>query len=94
MKNILSKVSEFVPGGIVVFFPSYKYEKWFFEQLQGIKFSKPIFREPQNSGSVETILASYAAVIRKNNSGAILFSVVGKSKIIIITLHFFKFYSF
>lgn len=63
-----------------MFFPSYKYEAWVWQQLQGTNFGRPIFREPQDSASVDSVLDSYASAIRKPNSiGAMLFSVVGKS---------------
>ena len=78
LKQILMEVSRIVKGGIVVFFPSYKYESWFHQQLQDTQFGKPLFREPQSSGSVDSVLSAYASAIRKPNStGAILFSVVG-----------------
>lgn len=65
-------------GGIVVFFPSYKYEAWFWQQIEGVSFDRKIFREPQDSASVDAILNSYADTVHKSNSGALLFSVVGK----------------
>ncbi|KAK5643588.1 hypothetical protein RI129_007433 [Pyrocoelia pectoralis] len=78
LKEILLEVSSVVKGGIVVFFPSYKYESWVCQQLQEIRFEKPLFREPQSTGSVDSVLNAYTTAIRKPNSrGAILFSVVG-----------------
>ncbi|KAK9875672.1 hypothetical protein WA026_009468 [Henosepilachna vigintioctopunctata] len=67
-----------VPGGIVVFFPSYQYESLVWEKLVQRRIAREIFREPRNSGSVESVLEKYAAAIREPNSkGALLFSVVG-----------------
>ncbi|KAF5308905.1 hypothetical protein FQR65_LT00605 [Abscondita terminalis] len=78
IKHVLQEVCDLVKGGIVVFFPSYKYESWVHQQLSGVNFGKPLFREPQDSGSVDTVLVAYANAIQKvNSSGAILFSVVG-----------------
>ncbi|KAB0799148.1 hypothetical protein PPYR_07028 [Photinus pyralis] len=78
IKQTLLEISSTVKGGIVVFFPSYKYEAWVYQQLQDVRFGKPVFREPQNTGSVDSVLNAYACAIRKPNStGAILFSVVG-----------------
>ncbi|KAK4886089.1 hypothetical protein RN001_002360 [Aquatica leii] len=78
IKQILQEVCVLITGGIVVFFPSYKYESWVHQQLKDVKFTKPLFREPQDSGSVESTLESYAAAINRiDSTGAILFSVVG-----------------
>lgn len=79
MKTILPKLTEKIKGGVVVFFPSYKYEEWVWKQLEDVAFDRPIFREPRDSASVDSVLNSYASAIRKPNSvGAMLFSVVGK----------------
>ncbi|KAF5281968.1 hypothetical protein FQA39_LY00492 [Lamprigera yunnana] len=78
LKQMLQEVSKNVKGGIVVFFSSYKYESWVYQQLKDVKFDKIVFREPQDTGSVDSVLDAYAAAIRKPDStGAILFSVVG-----------------
>lgn len=62
----------------MVFFPSYKYESWVWQQMKDLSFGRPVFREPQDSGSVETVLNGFAETIRKNRKrGALLFSVVG-----------------
>lgn len=69
-------------GGIVVFFPSNHYENWIWEQLKDVSFGRPVFREPQNTASVETVLEKYAATIKKSRkTGAMLFSVVGQNKL-------------
>lgn len=68
-----------VKGGIVVFFPSYKYEMWLWQQVKDVVFGRTVFREPQESGSVDTVLNAYADAIKKHpKTGALLFSVVGK----------------
>lgn len=62
-----------------MFFPSYNYENWLWQQMKDMNFGRDVFREPQNAGSVDEVLTKYAQVIKRPNSkGAILFSVVGK----------------
>jgi chromosome transmission fidelity protein 1 len=72
-----------VPGGVVVFVPSYKY----LEQLFGIWNSngvlkkigavKELFKE-QPTAATEAMLAKYSeACLNLSNNGAILFAVVG-----------------
>lgn len=61
-----------------MFFPSYKYEAWFWQQIQATEFKRAVFREPQDSASVEAVLKSYADAIKRSKDGALLFSVVGK----------------
>lgn len=79
MKNLLQDVCRKVTGGIVVFFPSYKYENWFWQQVKETNFGRSVFREPQETGSVDSVLNSYAETIKKHpKSGALMFSVVGK----------------
>lgn len=77
-----------VPGGIVVFFPSYASlnfarETW---SLNGLldKFSvkKKVFLEPQESSGVEVILREYAIAAKTHTlldkkTGAVLFAVIG-----------------
>ncbi|KAG2145902.1 DNA repair helicase [Suillus clintonianus] len=77
-----------VPGGIVVFFPSYASlnftrEAWSQSGLLD-KFSvkKKVFLEPQESSGVEVILREYAIAAKAHmqldkKTGAILFAVVG-----------------
>lgn len=77
LKEILKIACKTVRGGIVVFFPSYSYENWVYEQVKDINFERTLFREPQNSGSVDEVLDKYAATIKKSKHGALLFSVVG-----------------
>lgn len=77
MKQVLIETCRRVKGGVVVFFPSYKYEAWFWQQAQHLNFERAVFREPQDSASVEKVLNSYAESIRRSKNGAVLFSVVG-----------------
>ncbi|GJQ82856.1 hypothetical protein Trydic_g2595 [Trypoxylus dichotomus] len=78
VKSLLLETCKIVPGGVVVFFPSYKYENWIWQQLKDTNFGRHVFREPQKSSGVDQVLESYAKIIKKPNSpGALLFSVVG-----------------
>lgn len=70
-----------------MFFPSYKYESWFWQQVQETEFKRSVFREPQDSASVETVLKSYADTVKRSKEGALLFSVVGKR-------HYYPIFSF
>jgi chromosome transmission fidelity protein 1 len=77
-----------VPGGIVVFFPSYASlnfarEAWSQSGLLD-KFSvkKKVFLEPQESSGVEMILREYAIAAKTHTlldkkTGAVLFAIVG-----------------
>ncbi|KAI4463622.1 dna repair dead helicase rad3/xp-d subfamily member [Holotrichia oblita] len=76
IKSFLIQASKVIPGGIVVFFPSYKYENWIWQQIKDVDFGRTVFREPQKSSGVDQVLEYYAKAIRKPNStGALLFSV-------------------
>ncbi|XP_045479917.1 ATP-dependent DNA helicase DDX11 [Harmonia axyridis] len=78
IKHILLEACRTVIGGIVVFFPSYHYENWVWEQLKDVSFGRLVFREPKEAGSVDAVLEKYAATIKKSKkTGALLFSVVG-----------------
>ncbi|XP_022912815.2 ATP-dependent DNA helicase DDX11 [Onthophagus taurus] len=76
LKEILLKACKTIPGGIVVFFPSYKYESWVWNQLKQVSFERAVFREPQQSSKVESVLENYSKTIQKTKK-ALLFSVVG-----------------
>lgn len=89
--RILLNFSRIVPGGIVVFFPSYRLEETVVKrwndtaQYQHLEKQKQIFREPKRSDESDKILKKYSDACKseKNsdhlscNSGAILLSVVG-----------------
>ncbi|KAG2065699.1 DNA repair helicase [Suillus decipiens] len=76
-----------VPGGIVVFFPSYASlnfarEAWSQSGLlEKFSVKKKVFLEPQESSGVEMILQQYAIAAKNTHvnkkTGAILFAVVG-----------------
>ncbi|KAL1505317.1 hypothetical protein ABEB36_004910 [Hypothenemus hampei] len=78
LRDVIHRSCDVVNGGIVVFFPSYNYEKWFYQQVQTMDFGRMLYREPQTSsgGSVDTVLEKYALTIKKCRK-ALLFSVVG-----------------
>lgn len=92
MKCTIIEVCRRVTGGIVVFFPSYKYESWFWQQVQETDFKRTVFREPQDSTSVDAVLKSYADTIKRSiDGGALLFSVVGTVAICTNTKVFYTF---
>ncbi|KAJ8556860.1 hypothetical protein ON010_g9103 [Phytophthora cinnamomi] len=84
--RILSNLARIVPGGIVVFFPSYRFEenavrRWqTTKQFEQIQSKKAIFREPKKSDELAEVLTHYSAAcseVNRNASGAMLLSVVG-----------------
>lgn len=82
--RVVLNLSRVVPGGVVVFFPSYRFEdstvrRWqttgAFNQIQDKKI---IFREPKQSDELARVLADYSAkCARSSGTGAVLLSVVG-----------------
>lgn len=79
MIDFLQKVCKEICGGIVVFFPSYNYENWFWQKAKDVKFGRKVFREPQHTSNVDEVLDSYAKSIKNNpKTGALMFSVVGE----------------
>ncbi|KAH7918788.1 DNA repair helicase [Leucogyrophana mollusca] len=90
LSQLILNLCNVVPGGMVVFFPSYSYlnfakEVWSTSQvLQKFGAKKKVFTEPQETGMVETILRDYSAAAQTSPSdpsskkgGALLFAVVG-----------------
>ncbi|KAE8740581.1 hypothetical protein FOCC_FOCC013914 [Frankliniella occidentalis] len=90
MGRLLTNICNFIPAGIVCFFPSYDYEKYVIDHFEKtgvisqIESKKKIFREPKQSSEVDEVLTSFATCIRRSKSpsdskvtGAILFSVIG-----------------
>jgi Rad3-related DNA helicase len=80
--NVLKKVSERVPGGILVFFPSYRvmnncYETWQDTGLiNEIDRNKMVLKEPKNSSMYEhTMQMYYNAIFEGDKQGAILMGV-------------------
>ncbi|CAG5096283.1 Similar to ddx11: ATP-dependent DNA helicase DDX11 (Danio rerio), partial [Cotesia congregata] len=82
----LKNLCNIIPGGVVVFLPSYSYEASLYKHLEvtgvvaKISGKKKIFREPKLASQVNAILDSFADTVKKPTApqnGAILFSVVG-----------------
>lgn len=91
--QLLTNFASLVPGGMVVFVPSYAFlntvvgawEKSGLMERLGAK--KKVFSEPQESGDVDAVLREYAAEVQsihnitasegKRKRGALLFAVVG-----------------
>lgn len=65
--RVLLNLARIVPGGIVVFFPSYRFEdaavrRWHATTLfADIDARKPLFREPKDSDELARVLADYSA---------------------------------
>ncbi|CDO72617.1 hypothetical protein BN946_scf184985.g36 [Trametes cinnabarina] len=90
MSPILFNLSNIVPGGMVVFVPSYSFlhavmKLWGSSGLlDKLNAKKKVFSEPQSSNEVEGVLRDYATEIQatdepgqKKRRGALLFAVVG-----------------
>ncbi|RLN71130.1 hypothetical protein BBJ28_00000195 [Nothophytophthora sp. Chile5] len=85
--RILLNLARVVPGGVVVFFPSYRFEenvvrRWqATKQFEQIHAKKPIFREPKKSDELASVLAQFSAACSRpsgsERGGALLLSVVG-----------------
>lgn len=84
--RILLNLARIVPGGIVVFFPSYRFEedavrRWqVTKQYEQIQAKKDVFSEPKKSAELAEVLKQYSAACTQGNrdkSGAMLLSVVG-----------------
>eukprot|EP00092_Neocalanus_flemingeri_P036060 GFUD01039260.1.p1 GENE.GFUD01039260.1~~GFUD01039260.1.p1 ORF type:complete len:444 (-),score=138.63 GFUD01039260.1:215-1546(-) len=80
--RVLINIVNIVPGGIVVFFPSYDYEKLVSKHLEAsgvlarIEAKKKIFREPKTSSELDKVLGDFATAVRLS-TGAVLLAVVG-----------------
>ncbi|KAK0163479.1 hypothetical protein PV327_007154 [Microctonus hyperodae] len=81
----LKNLCNIVPGGIVVFLPSYSYEEMLYKHLVSsgvvakIDEKKKIFREPKLASQVNSVLESYSDAIyhpKIPHNGALLFSVI------------------
>ncbi|KAG8232335.1 hypothetical protein J437_LFUL012925 [Ladona fulva] len=89
LSRTLLNLCNIIPGGVIVFFPSYDYESYVYNLLEKngvltkLEVKKKIFREPKKSSDVDKVLDSYASCIKNASSstskitGAILLSVVG-----------------
>lgn len=88
----LSRIVSLIPGGVVVFFPSYDYLESVHSRWTSTKLlsnieakGKKIFREPKQASSVAKVLAEYSRAnkafvkntLSPESTGGILFSVVG-----------------
>ena len=79
--RVISNICNIVPGGLVIFFPSYAYERKVYTHfdktgvLARIQKRKEIFREPKKGSEMDKVLKNYARSACKQ--GAVLFSVVG-----------------
>lgn len=78
----VAEVSAKVPGGILMFFPSYKvmddiYERWFNNGfLTKIQQHKMVYREPKNAAEYQLIIDRYYTTIYEDEmKGAILMGV-------------------
>jgi len=80
--RLLSNVCNQVPGGVVCFLPSYRFEEHLVALwketglLQQLNKKKTVFREPRQARDVEKVLSQYSNHAR-SEKGAILFCVVG-----------------
>ncbi|CEG48110.1 atp-dependent rna helicase ddx11-like protein 8-like [Plasmopara halstedii] len=81
--RILLNLSRIVPGGVVVFFPSYHFEedavrRWqettMYDQIEA---KKSIFKEPKKSDELAKVLSRYSMACSHSGNGAMLLSVVG-----------------
>ena len=68
--RVLTNIVTIVPGGVVVFFPSYDYEKLVHRHLTSsgvlarIEAKKKVYREPKNSSDLDTVLQDYSNSVR------------------------------
>jgi chromosome transmission fidelity protein 1 len=90
--TLIINLCNVVPGGIVVFFPSYAYESTVYDYwlknsiIRRIEAKKKFFREPKKATEVESVLLEYKetidkSVLKKENhfgfKGALLSCVIG-----------------
>ncbi|KAK0441552.1 helicase C-terminal domain-containing protein [Armillaria borealis] len=84
--QIILNLTNIVPGGMIVFFPSYKFlntskDNW---KTGGVieRFSakKKVFFEPDEAKDVDEVLQGFSSAVRSpvdNKKGALLFAVIG-----------------
>ncbi|TMW60568.1 hypothetical protein Poli38472_000610 [Pythium oligandrum] len=86
--RILLNLTRVVPNGVVVFFPSYRFEesvvkRWMeTKQFDEIGAKKTIFREPKQADQLGDVLSRFSAACKPTDAiakttGAMLLSVVG-----------------
>lgn len=79
--GVLASISAHVPGGLVVFFPSYAYEAEVYARwsasgfLSKLKEKKKVIREPRTAADVDKVLEVYGAAAKAE--GAILLCIIG-----------------
>ena len=79
--RVICNICNIVPGGLVIFFPSYAYETKVYDHFEKtgvllrIERKKDIFREPKQALELDNVLKGYARSASKK--GAVLLSVVG-----------------
>lgn len=67
--RFISNICTVVPGGVVVFFPSFSYADQVYQRwkttgiLSGMSSKKKVFQEPRAAGDVESILEEYSSII-------------------------------
>ncbi|KAL3265964.1 hypothetical protein HHI36_010151 [Cryptolaemus montrouzieri] len=76
IQEVLLEACRIIPGGIVVFFPSYQFENFAWQQMKNVSFGRLLFREPKDAGSVDAVLEKYDVEIKRTKK-ALMFSVVG-----------------
>ena len=80
--RVLINLVNIVPGGVVVFFPSYDYERLVFSHLSSsgalsrLEAKKKVYREPKQSSELDKVLGDYSTSVRLSG-GAVLLAVVG-----------------
>ncbi|PRW20458.1 putative ATP-dependent RNA helicase DDX11 [Chlorella sorokiniana] len=74
--RLVLNACQVVPGGVVVFFPSFSYADQVYARWQAsgllrqLAARKRVFREPRSAGEVEACLADYAACIEAAAGGS------------------------
>ena len=77
--RVLANVSNVVPGGVVVFFPSYDYEKLIYSHwektgvIRRLEAKKKVFREPRKANQVDFLLGQYTSIIEVRRIGLLAF---------------------
>ena len=82
LANTIGSIAQRVPGGILIFFPSYRlmndtYERWEKSRtLQAIQKHKPVYREPSKASEYQIIIDRYySAIYEDDKRGAVLMGV-------------------
>jgi len=84
LARALLNICTMVPGGVVVFFPSYDYEKLVVARftktgmLAKLEGKKKVFREPKLTADLDKVLGEFATSVRLAGGGLLLAVVGGK----------------